>query len=58
MITLSKIGKVSNLKERELRFPEDNQFTQPNAIQIKVNEFLKFRLEKFCSRKDFILSLN
>lgn len=38
MITLSKIGKVSNLKERELRFPEDNQFTQPNAIQIKVNE--------------------
>ena len=35
MITLSKLEQITKLREKELRIPKDNKFTQKTAIEIR-----------------------
>jgi hypothetical protein len=38
MITLSKLEQITKLREKELRIPIDNKFTQKTAIEMKLEE--------------------
>ena len=38
MISLSKLSQITNLKERVIQFPSDNEFTQNTAFQIQLKE--------------------
>ena len=38
MISLSKLSQITNLREREIKLPDDNPFTQITSFQIQLAE--------------------